>query len=126
VVFLTTQQKYTLKQARELLGMSRRDLRKASGISLAAINAVEKGGQYKTSESVAEALADAVALDVNEIEWPRGLSHLGRPAKTGKPIVYKRTFTVSVTEEVTVTSDQPMCIKHFVTYPRDGECDRCS
>lgn len=121
---MTTKQ-YTLKEAREELGMTKRDLSRESGISMAAINAVENGSAYKTSEGVAKALAEALALEVHEIAWPRGLSHLGRPAKSGKPIIIRRTVTYSMTEEVSITSDDPICPKHFTTYPRSGNCDLC-
>jgi DNA-binding XRE family transcriptional regulator len=124
---LTTEQKYTLKEARTLLGMSKRDLSKASGISLSAINSIENGGKFQTNNGVALALAEALALEVHEIKWPRGRSDLGRPAKTGKPITIRRTFTISVTEEITIDSEHPLCPRHFMVLPTGtGVCDFCS
>ena len=121
-------EKYTLKEAREILGFSKKKLSEDSGISMAAISAIEGGGAYKTSEGVALALSEALALEVYEIDWPRGLSHLGRPAKTGKPIgmSVKRVFTITVTEEVTVTSDRPLCSTCFTELPAVARCDYCS
>jgi DNA-binding XRE family transcriptional regulator len=118
--------KYTLKEARTLLGLSKRELSKESGISLNAINAIENGGAYKTNEGVALALAEALALEVHEIKWPRGLSHLGRPPETGKPITVSRTITLSLTEEITISSDQSLCPRHFIVLPANGQCDFCS
>lgn len=117
VVFVTT---YTLKEARETLGLTKNDLSKSSGISLAAIKAIENGGQYRTSNGVALALCEALGMEVSEIEWPRGRSDLGRPAKTGKTVV-RRTMTITVTEE-TVTERHGLCPRCFIELPVVGSC----
>jgi DNA-binding XRE family transcriptional regulator len=124
---LTTQQKYTLKEARSILGLSKRELSRESGISLSAINSIENGGKFRTNNGVALALAEALGMEVHEIKWPRGRSDLGRPALTGKPITVKRTFTITVTEEIVITSEHPLCPKHFTVLPAGtGVCDFCS
>ncbi len=88
---------------------------------MSAINAIEQGGDFKTNIGVAELLAAALGLEVREIDWPRGLSHLGRPPKTGKRIM-KRTFTITICEEVEITDDTPVCSDCNLTIPLVGVC----
>lgn len=122
-----TAQKYTLKEARQVHGLSRQDLSVLSGIAALTIYNIEKEGVSKTHDGVAMALADALGLEVWEINWPRGLTHLGRPPKTGKPLTVRRTVTVTISEEVQITaSGVPICARHFIALPATGICDDCS
>ncbi len=110
---MTTQQ-YTLEQARDILGITRRQLADQSGISWHAIWYIETGKSVcSTNQTVALALAETLGLEVNEIDWPRGISHLGRPAKTGKPIQGIATRVIST------------CSIHNIALPASGECDDC-
>lgn len=115
-----TAKKWTLQQAREINGWSKTRLSQESGISMAAIGAIENGGEFKTSYGVAFALTEALGLEIADIKWPRGLSDLGRPAKTGAPLLKKRTITLTITEEYLV------CGKCHMTLPLTRKCDDCS
>jgi len=109
-----TKQIYTLKEARDIHGLSQRALSELSGISTNTIGDIEAGGVFKTHEGVALVLADKLALEVNEIYWPRGLSKVGRPPLTGKPLA-PNVFLV-----------MQLCGSCFIALPATGICDDCS
>jgi transcriptional regulator with XRE-family HTH domain len=116
VVALTTQTaKYTLREARQIHGMTRKDLVKASGISMTTIQQIEGEGSGKTHIGVAELLAEELGLEVCEIKWPRGITHRGRPPLTG----------VRITTTVMVETEQ-ICPVHYITLPVTGDCDMCA
>ena len=120
---MATTKKITLKQARESAGLeTMQDLAEESGISITTIRGIENNiGEFKTSYDVAIALAKAVGLEISDIKWPRGLSNLGRPAKSGHPLVLKRTITITIVEELLV------CDKCHLALPASTrECDYCS
>jgi DNA-binding XRE family transcriptional regulator len=111
-----TKRIYTLKEAREILGLSKKDLSKASGISMASIRYIEDDVKRvsKTNYGVALELARALGLSVEEIKWPRGLTNEGRPPKTGTPIA---AYVVIRTA---------LCPSCFMELPSSSICDNCS
>jgi transcriptional regulator with XRE-family HTH domain len=108
-----TTRKYALREARQILELTKGQLSDLSGISISAIRDAENGGQYKTHEGVALALSDALGLEVNELEWQNGLSHIGRTPKTGRPIQVETYLLV------------PVCLVHWMILPSTGICDDC-
>lgn len=114
--------KWTLKQARETENLSRTKLSERSGISMNAIKNAECNDQNgpQTSYGVAYALAEALGRGIDDIWWPRGLTDRGRPAKTGAPIMTRRTTTV--VEEFALVCDD--C--HMVRPTGARECPNCS
>jgi transcriptional regulator with XRE-family HTH domain len=108
-----TTQKYSLKDVRQSRRLSKKQVSELSGISISAIRDAENGGQFKTHELVALALANALAVEVTEIEWRNGLSHIGRTPMTGRPIL------------VDVSALAPACARHWMLLPSTGICDDC-
>ena len=109
-----TKQTYTLEEARLIFDYDKETLSEKSGISISSINSIEIGGMYKTHVGVALALADTLALRIDEIEWPRGLTINGRPPKTGVPLSAHLVIEVQV------------CESCFMVLPATGICDDCS
>ena len=113
----TIQPSLTLKEARDRLGLSKRDLANKSGISLGAIMAIEGLGLYKTHSETARLLANSLGLKPEEIKWPRGLSDLGRPPETGGP--------TRTTPWQTMSCEQCNTTQSLSWKPGD-DCENCS
>jgi len=116
IVILTTR-RYTLKEARNVLGMSREDLSRASGVSISTIARIENGDQpWSTNIETAMRLASALALTPDEIVWPHGLSFLGRRPLSGVPLTKKK-------EEPAGLGQCPDC---YLLLPYTGICGNCT
>ena len=99
-----------------MLGVSDADLMRESGISRTAILRIHAGKDpFKTHEGVASDLARALGVEVEEISWPNGLTHLGRPPHTG----------TSITVNVNIKTSQPVCRQCFIELPLVGGCPTC-
>ena len=71
------------------------DLVELTGLSKSTISSMRNGNPdgYKTSQAVAVGIVNAInelfgvpakpVLQLQEVNWPRGLSHLGRPPLSG-------------------------------------------
>lgn len=107
---------HNLQKIRETLEVSRKWLAKESGVSLGKIKDVESGkGDHKTNETIADALAGALGVQVKEIFQDEETSTEGRPAHTGKRITH-RTVTL------------PTVIHHscmLETFTGTGLCTNC-
>lgn len=106
----------TIAEALDALGWTVTDLATKAGVSASTvIRAMVPGDEYKTNVTSAEALAWALGLSVNQVEWANGISTLGRPAETGVPTgkVFKRR-------------DNTICPVHYITLPNSNLCDMCS
>ena len=115
----TTAKRYTLERIRSRLGLSQCKLSEMANVSIGAIRSIENGGYYKTNVEVAERISRALGMNIDQIDWPRGLSNRGRPPGTGKEI------------EITQHPTQPIyCPRCQLEYPlswHPGEaCDNCS
>jgi|GEM_PF-2466279 len=72
---------------REAEGLSRKELAEMAEVAEATLRDLENGSSdFFTQISVAERLADALYMKVSDLFDKRELSHLGRPAATGRPI----------------------------------------
>ena len=69
----TAEQVMTLKEARRQRGWTREQLflRTGGNVSLSTIAAIERGGDYSPHASSRKALADALELSVEAIDWPQ-------------------------------------------------------
>ena len=124
VVDITTTKMYTVKEARVLRGMSRRQLATATNLSIGTIGAIENdSGKYKNHIGVAVAIADALALEVSEIVWPRGLSVKGRPPHTGKPISRKH---LSLVADIVLEPEVECCNDCNLELPVVRVCGFCA
>ncbi len=111
----TVRTRITVAEALDILGMTAVELARKAGLNTATVrSAMIPGGRFKTNDTSAAAIADALGLDVDEIEWANGTSHLGRNAQTGVPIATR-----------TRRLDVDMCDVHFVTLPANKVCDMC-
>ena len=83
--FLDTLQKITLREARKNKGLSSKELAEVTGLSVAVISHIENGRSdgSSTKREVADALCDALDVEVKGIEWPNGLTSVGRMPYTG-------------------------------------------
>ena len=107
--------KLTVAEVLELLGVSIAEFATQAGLSKNTVALlVRQANTFKTNVTVAEAVAHTAGLDVTDINWPSGISHIGRPAHTGKPI----SATLTVTYEA--------CPQCFIALPATGVCDECT
>lgn len=108
--------KWKLADLRELHGITRQELCEISDISLGVIRRIERGDdEYAVNERTAEALAEALACTVDEIDWPNGLSHLGRPPHTGRAIYHTHVTIINVA----------ICEIHHLELSVTGVCFGC-
>ncbi|USN96270.1 MAG: helix-turn-helix transcriptional regulator [Candidatus Nomurabacteria bacterium] len=92
-------------------------LAKLSNVSKSTISRIEHGGYGQgVSYNVAHALCRALGTEINEIFWPNGLSHLGRPLGSKD---------LSVRSLHSDEQRSPYCPTCFVTLPPTGQCDFC-
>lgn len=111
--------KYTLREAQALLEVNNKTLSDMSGVSRTAIQRIHSGRKnpHQTNVRVAELLAEALGMSVNEIDWPNGLSDLGRPPLTGTPITVINVTVVTVN----------CCDNCFIQLPlAGGPCPFCT
>lgn len=107
---------YNLKQARERLGMSPRELGRVSGLSMTTINRIERGaGDHNIQIETASLLAKALQLQVDEIAWPKPLSTDGRPPRTGVQIDVRvrRQETLEALQVTITIHPEAVCRKCF-------------
>lgn len=77
-----------LRTLRLELGLTMTEVAELSGLALSTIHRIENGDNERhTNLSVAAALAEALYVEVHDIFEPGELTHLGRPALTGAPMV---------------------------------------
>ena len=106
----------SLRDAREGRGLSARQLSELSGIAPGTIYGIENEySPYSVHCDTAQSLAAALNYKVNEINWPHGLSDLGRPPHTGATITRKQSPVVN----------HKVCKEHFIELPITGECSFC-
>lgn len=123
--------KLTPKEAREILGLSRKEVVNLSGLSMATICRIESDEtEWNIHYLVAELLAETLACSVDEIEWPRSLSHHGRPPLTGRSLERKlprRVTTVTVVEMTRYSVVTEACCPNckIVQAPINGACACC-
>jgi len=103
-----------LREIMNALDLSVDDLAELAGVHPSTVTrALIPGNQFRTNEMSAQAIADALYLSVDQIEWANGVSTLGRPAKTG------------VTTQKTALRNVAACSIHFTILPATGICDEC-
>jgi transcriptional regulator with XRE-family HTH domain len=78
---------HKLKLRRLELGFTQEEVVELTGISISTIQGIEGNKQHKIRFDVAAAIAEGLDSQLHTIFDARELSHLGRPAKTGRPIV---------------------------------------
>lgn len=106
---------HRLQIIRESFGLSVKDLSVLSDISKGAIYRIEsEDSLHKTNETTALALASALDVEVSDLFDPTELTHIGRHAHTGKPIVKLRL----------VKSHEIQCRCGLIV-PRAIGCDTC-
>lgn len=109
---------HTLFTLRTTAEISVEELAELSGVSVGTIRAIESGEKfYNTNYTVAEAIADALYVKVDDIFSKTEVSTVGRTVGTGKPIGNMRKhFTicmncnceVHVSHEICVHCDRPV------------------
>lgn len=110
--------KYTIADLLGIYDISAHDLAELAGVHTSTVMRAMIGGQmYKTNETSAEAIAEVLGVNVEDIIWANGLSHVGRPAHTGRPI----TTGVGCLDEST------LCPVHRLVLPvATNRCDYCA
>jgi DNA-binding XRE family transcriptional regulator len=92
-------------------------LAEQADVSENKIRSIESGmSPYKTTETIAEALAEALGVNVYDIFDPSETSHLGRPAHTSKPITAPPLLKVN----------EMLCKDCNIVYPRSVGCADCN
>lgn len=110
--------KVSLRTARINKGLSVEQVRQLSDIPTGTIYRIEgENSPYKVKYATAELLADAIDCRVDDIDWPNGLSDLGRNPHTGTPLRGRSGAHV----------DPKFCTTCFTQLPatETGQCDWC-
>ena len=100
----------SLKEFRTECEWTVKELALKSGVQPTTIYKIEVG-DHRPGETTVILLADAFGVKITDIEWPRGFSHLGKPAQSAgrsQPAIKKR-----------VGEQCPICCE---TKPLHGEC----
>ncbi len=92
--------------------MSVKDLADKAGLDHEAVRRAVMGGAVRTNLSTADCIARALELTIDDIAWPSGLTHVGRPAQTGRPIKG--------------VSSTALCPEHHLFLSLSGECSMCA
>ncbi len=107
---------HKLRHWRESYGLTVADLSELSDISVDVIHRIESGhNPYKVNETTAQALANALYLQVEDLFDKSELSHLGRPPHTGKPI---GTFQL-------IKEHEMLCDGCNLVVPKAVGCQEC-
>ncbi|HYG83265.1 MAG TPA: helix-turn-helix transcriptional regulator [Verrucomicrobiae bacterium] len=125
---------HTLRELRETNGLTINELAELTGVAPCTITGIERRtSPYRTQQDVAWRLAQLFEVPVRRIFAPGEVSHLGRPAGTGKPIGSKETIihhpdiipgSLSIPLDVRLGR---ICQKHFITMPLNGSgCQDCN
>ena len=118
--------KHRLQIIREDVGLTRKELAELAEVAAQTIGRIENGSSpYKTQESVAHQLAAALYVKVSDIFHPTELSHLGRPAATGTPIVVSLSITRTETFYMQVASGYVTCPHCYMVVPPRDRCLDC-
>ena len=114
-------EKFTLREAREKLGISPRELSEKADIASSVIYRIESGTHmYSTRVETAALLAGALQLQVSQIKWPNGLSTTGRPPQTGSPIKHS-----SRTGDIMTSTGRAICPVCTFELPLTKVCGNC-
>ncbi|HCZ28855.1 TPA: hypothetical protein DHU97_03910 [Candidatus Saccharibacteria bacterium] len=122
---LLTTKTYTVQEAMDILGMSKRDLVEASGLNCNTVKRILSNDpeEFNTRLETAILIAEALGLTIHEIKWPRDITRVGRPPHTGCPITtVTKTITITRVVEIKV----PVCPTCRLELPLTGVCDTCS
>lgn len=110
-------QRYSIADLLGIYDISAHELAKMAKVHTGTVMRAIFGGQFKTNVTSAEAIADALGMNVEEIIWPNGLSNFGRPAHTGS----------SITKVVQCKQEHILCPVHNVVLPTaSSRCDFCA
>lgn len=94
--------------------LSRTDVADLTGVAESTVRRIEEeehGESYSIGVTTAVAIAEGLYVDVMDLFDPRHLSHLGRPAKTGRPIE--------------IEEPREVCDGCYMQLPLSGACPRC-
>lgn len=72
-----------LPKVLEILEVDIKWLTRESGLDHSVVRRAVMGGKMKTNITSALSIASALGMEVSEIEWPCGLTNVGRTAHTG-------------------------------------------
>lgn len=99
-------------------GMTPARLAQKADISeVSVMRIINETSVYKTNNVIAERIAEALGVAVNQVLWPRGVSYLGRPGGTGGKLI---GITNSPAKAV------PACELHWLELPASGICGECT
>lgn len=106
--------KMNIRDAMYVMGWSIERLARESGIDVNTVRRAVLGGKIKTNYTSAHAIARALGVKVSDLEWPSGLTEVGRPAQTGRPMTHVRH------------DHEQFCPTHHLQLSRSGECSLCA
>ncbi|MGH7217988.1 MAG: helix-turn-helix domain-containing protein [Candidatus Microsaccharimonas sp.] len=138
----TVYSKITPIEAMEFLRMSLKDLVAKTGLSLDATTRAVRGSSKSINQGTAHKIADALGLNVLDIDWPSTLTKVGRPPLTGGSYTRGTRATKQkapggmgqpiVSEEPVATARRRALPEVFCTDPEhnlllavSGVCDLC-
>lgn len=75
--------KITPNQGLEILGITMADIVSQTGLGDQSVSRAFMGGKVRTNTKTAQLIADAMGIPMDQLEWPSGLTHVGRPPLTG-------------------------------------------
>lgn len=100
---------------RRYVGFTVEELSEYTGLSESTIYRIEReDNPFKTRHDVASSLAEAFGVPIDDLFDSEDISHLGRPAHSGKPL----HFIVGVVFTI--------CDQCHIQTPASGACDYCT
>ena len=117
----TLHEKYQLVDVMSILGVDIAWLADETGLCVDATRRAVLGGTVRTHIETAEAIAKALGMHLEEIDWPSGITLLGRPPFTGRPLQRTSHLVADLHEKSRI----PSCEEHFLALSAAGNCSYC-
>ncbi|UTX51124.1 hypothetical protein KI440_02870 [Candidatus Saccharibacteria bacterium TM7i] len=108
-------ERYPIAVAMGVLGVDVPWLVQETGLNHNVVRRAMMGGKKRIKYDTAYLIADALGMGIEELQWPSGLTHLGRPPLTG-------TGTLSYSVP---SVPRPSCPEHFILLSSAGNCSYC-
>lgn len=110
----------TIAEALDIMGMTANQLAHEAGVNVrtvmrAMVPGEVGGNKFSTNYTCAEAIAAALGLHVHEIKWANGISYVGRPTQTGRPVSASHHHL-----------QDELCPQHFLVLSASGQCGMCA
>lgn len=125
---MTPDKKYTIAEIVKIYDLTPEQVAEMAGISVTSVKRNIEGSQHRTKEIIAEHLAEALGMHVDEIIWINGRTEQGRtPGKWSEETKVHAAHTFRVTHTVAIsTKIDRLCPECNAILPVASDiCDVC-